>query len=622
MKAMIGIIRRLFDVLPPGSRKFLGLYGLSMAVLSLMDVGALGALALALPGLIDPTRAVTIPVIGWVVDSFGDQVLLISIFATLIAAKSILNIVAIRIATRKFAKHEEDLGQDLFTAYMSAPWVDRLSKSTSEIIRMVDSGVAATVMGVLMPVATLMGDVVTMVVISVVLLVVDPQTAVVTFVYLSLLALTLGRVISPRALRNGEANRVNSNSIVLLLQEILSALKEISLKGNEREVETALRNLRGPTSKIRADVQFYRQVPRFVLETGLVLGFIVVGVSGYLVDGQVGAITAVGMFAVAGFRLIPALTRFQSTQNQVLTSGAFADQVVKDIKFAQQAVAHRDAPDTDVLPAGLQDVVLTDVSFTYPQRTEPALDGVSLRIPAGSRVAIVGSSGAGKSTLIDLLLGLLTPDSGTITIGERDMTTVLRQWRSHVGYVPQEVALFDLSVGQNVALTWNPSDVDEERVRRALDRAQLLDFIETRPGGIGGRIGERGMGLSGGQRQRMGIARGLYAEPNVLVLDEATSALDTATEAAVTGAIRELAGELTTITIAHRLATIRDSDIVFFLSEGKLRAQGTFDEVVSAVPAFAEQAALAGIRPGHTDEVDQDAPTEDPAPLPSQEQSR
>lgn len=598
MKAMIAIIRRLFSVLPDGSRRFLFVYGMAMAVLSLVDVAALGALAIALPGLIDPSRTITVPVIGWQVDSFPDQVILIGIFAVLIAAKSILNIIAIRIATRRFARHEADLGQDLFTSYMSAQWVDRLSKSTPEIIRMVDSGVAATVMGVLMPVATLMGDVVTMIVISAVLLVVDAQTAVVTFVYLALLALILGRIISPRALRNGEANRVNSNKIVLLLQEIISALKEITLKGNEREVEAALRDLRAPTAQIRADVQFYRQVPRFVLETGLVGGFLVAGTSGYLVGGQVNAITSVALFAVAGFRLIPALTRFQSTQNQVLTSGAFADQVVKDIQFAKEAVARKEAADTDTLPGGLHDVVLTDVTFTYPDRSEPALDHVSMRIPAGSRVAIVGTSGAGKSTLIDLLLGLLTPDSGTIHIGDQDMTTVLRQWRSNVGYVPQEVALFDLSVAQNVALTWNPAEVEVDRVRKALDRAQLLTFVQSRPGGLEGRIGERGMGLSGGQRQRLGIARGLYAEPNVLVLDEATSALDTATEAAVTAAIGELAGELTTITIAHRLATIRDSDIVYFLSEGRLVAQGTFDEVVASVPAFAEQAALAGIRPG------------------------
>lgn len=588
-------VGNLLTVLPKGSRRFLFIYGAVMALLAFIDVAALGALAIALPGLLNPSQAITIPVLGWAVDTFASQVVLIAAFAALIAAKSLANIIALRIATARFAKHEEELGQNLFTAYMSAPWVDRLSKSTQEIIRMVDTGVTTTVSGVLMPAATVLGDVLTMVVIGAVLLVADWQTALATGAYLAFLGLLLGRVIAPRALRNGQINRRNSNHIVLLLQEIISALKEITLRGNEHEVESAVRDLRGPTAKVRADVQFYRQVPRFVLETGLVVGFLVIGAVGYVSGGQTNAITSVALFAVAGFRLIPALTRLQSTQNQILTTSAFADQVVKDIRFAEEAVARREAEDTEVLTPGLHDVVLEDVTFTYPERETPALAGVSMRIPAGSRVAVVGSSGAGKSTLIDLLLGLLTPDSGTVLIGDRDMSTVLRQWRANVGYVPQDVALFDLSIAQNVALSWDPAKVDRELASQALERAQLKEFVDSRPGGLDGRIGERGMTLSGGQRQRLGIARGLYAKPRVLVLDEATSALDTATEAAVTTSLRALEGEITTITIAHRLATIKDSDIVFYFSDGRLASSGTFDEVTNAVPAFAEQAALAGL---------------------------
>src|SRR5699024_7906299 len=162
-------------------------------------------------------------------------------------------------------------------------------------------------------------------------------------------------------------------------------------------------------------------------------------------------------------------------------------------------VARKDAPDSGTLESGLHDIVLQDVTFTYPERDEPAVRDVSLRIPAGSSVAVVGSSGAGQSTLVDLLLGLLSPSDGQILIDGIDMTSVLRQWRSNVGYVPQEVALFDVSVGENVALTWDPDDVEESRVRTALDRAQMLEVIDSRPEGIHGRLGERGMTLSGGQ---------------------------------------------------------------------------------------------------------------------------
>ena len=600
MKQTIRIVGRTLSVLPRSSRRFLVTFGAVMSALALLDVIALGAIAIVVPGLMSPGSTVTIPVLGWQLRTFEEMLWLVGIFVVLIIVKSFLNLLTIRIATQRFAQHEVTIGQTLFRSYMSASWVDRTSKSTQEIIRMVDSGVAAVVANVLMPSMTVVAEFATIGVISVGLLLMDWKTALATFAYLGLIALLLSRVVSPLAVDNGAVNRDNSIAVVRLLGEVLAALKELTLKGNEQEVADIVAERRSSAARTRAFAQYYNQMPRFVLDAGLVGGFVVVGGVGYLSgmstgDGATTAMTSVALFAVAGFRLVPSLTRFQATQNRILTNAAFADYIIDDIEFARSAVERKEAPDSGTLEPGLHDIVLEDVTFTYPGREEPAVDGVSLRIPAGSSVAFVGSSGAGKSTLVDLLLGLLTPSSGRILIDDVDMTTVLRQWRSHVGYVPQEVSLFDVSVGENVALTWNPDEVDEEKVRTALERAQMLEVIEARPEGLQGRLGERGMTLSGGQRQRMGIARGLYGEPSVLVMDEATSALDTKTEAAVTEAIRGLGEEVTTITIAHRLATIQHSDIVFYMGEGTVVAAGTFDEVVSAVPAFAEQAALAGL---------------------------
>ncbi|MGP5126057.1 ABC transporter ATP-binding protein [Brachybacterium tyrofermentans] len=599
MKQTLRIVRRTLSVLPANSRRFLVTFGIVMSLLALLDVVALGAIAIVIPGLTSPDQSVTIPVVGWELHSFEEMMWLVGVFVVLIIVKSFLNLLTIRIATQRFAQHEVSIGQTLYRSYMSASWVDRTSKSTQEIIRMVDSGVAAVVANVLMPSMTVVAEFATITVIGVGLLLLDWQTALATFAYLGLIALVLSRVISPLAVSNGAANRDNSIAVVRLLGEVLAALKELTLKGNEKQVTDIVADRRSAAARTRAFAQYYNQMPRFVLDAGLVGGFVVVGGAGYLAglpdNGAASAMTSVALFAVAGFRLVPSLTRFQATQNRILTNAAFADYIIDDIEFARTAVERQDAPDTATLDSGLHDIVFDDVTFTYPSREEPAIRGVSLRIPAGSAVAFVGTSGAGKSTLVDLLLGLLTPSSGTILVDGTDITTVLRQWRSTVGYVPQEVALFDVTVGENVALTWDPSDVDEERVSTALSRAQMLGVIEDRPGGTQGRLGERGMTLSGGQRQRMGIARGLYAEPSVLVLDEATSALDTKTEAAVTAAIRNLGGDVTTITVAHRLATIQHCDIVFYMSEGEIAASGTFDEVVAAVPAFAEQAALAGL---------------------------
>jgi len=212
----------------------------------------------------------------------------------------------------------------------------------------------------------------------------------------------------------------------------------------------------------------------------------------------------------------------------------------------------------------------------------------------GATVGIAGASGAGKSTLIDLLLGLLTPTQGSIKIDGLPLEDVMAAWRTHVGYVPQEVTLFDGTVAQNIALTWG-DDLDLARVEQAARRAQLWDVIEQRADGLSSRVGERGLTLSGGQRQRLGIARALYSDPLILVLDEATSALDTKTEADVADAIRDLRGDVTVIAVAHRLSTIRDSDIVLFMHNGTVTAQGTFDEVVAASAEFAAQARLAGL---------------------------
>src|SRR5690606_15017475 len=203
-------------------------------------------------------------------------------------------------------------------------------------------------------------------------------------------------------------------------------------------------------------------------------------------------------------------------------------------------------------------------------------------------------SGAGKSTMIDLLLGLISPTSGTIAVDGIPLSELRDAWRGEVGYVPQDVSLFDATVAQNVALSWT-DEFDTERVRRSLELAQLLGTVEARTDGIHSRVGERGLALSGGQRQRLGIARALYSAPRVLVMDEATSALDTTTEAAVTDAIRKLRGSMTIITVAHRLSTVKESDTIFFMKDGEVIASGTFDELVRAVPDFAQQAHLAGL---------------------------
>jgi ABC-type multidrug transport system fused ATPase/permease subunit len=235
------------------------------------------------------------------------------------------------------------------------------------------------------------------------------------------------------------------------------------------------------------------------------------------------------------------------------------------------------------------------VSLTYSDATEPALDNASLIAPAGSSVALVGPTGAGKSTLADVILGVMQPQLGEVTISGVSPREAIERWPGAISYVPQSVALVYGSIRDNVALGLPREAIDDELVWDALERAHLADFLRDNREGLDTTIGERGFRLSGGQRQRLGIARALYTRPKLLVLDEATSALDAETEQAIIQTLSELVGEVTTITVAHRLATVRMVDQLLYLQDGKVIASGAFEDVRNTVPDFDRQASLLGL---------------------------
>ena len=239
-----------------------------------------------------------------------------------------------------------------------------------------------------------------------------------------------------------------------------------------------------------------------------------------------------------------------------------------------------------------REIALEDVGFTYETGPAPVFTGVSLRIGRGQSVGIVGPTGSGKSTLVDLVLGLLDPTTGRVTVDGVDVRAVRRAWQRKIGYVAQHAFLFDDTIAKNVALGVRPEEVDRRRLDEALAMAQLGEFVAGLPDGAETRIMERGIRLSGGQRQRVAIARALYQEPDLLVFDEATAALDNATEREVTRAIEELRGRKTVIVIAHRLTTVRRCDALIFLADGAVRAVGSFEQLMEDNAEFRAMAAL------------------------------
>ncbi len=596
MKLLLSTVRQLLAVLPPGSRRFILIFAVMQSSLAVLDVMALGLLAVVLAPMISGS-GITLPILGALSEP-GDFVPVLIAVGLLIISKSVFAIALQYWATRRFARFEQVLGARLLETTFKAPWTERLQRNSTDLVRSTDVGVGATVAGVLIPFAQLSGEIFTFVAVMAVLLIAQPLLASATLVYFGLVAAVLYRFVLRKAVKAGQDNRTYSTQSVRLISEMVHSLKEITLRNKSGEVAEVVLGVRKHASKARADQSFLGAIPRYVLEAGLIGGLGLGATIGYFTDGGApGALSAVALFGVAGFRIVPSLTRFQTIMAQTGANMPFAQQVLEEIERGQGYVAAERIAGSTELPDDAISLRLDNVTFTYPGASVPAVHEVSLELPFGQTLALVGASGSGKSTLVDVVLGLLEPQSGQVLIGERPLAQGLQGWRRRVGYVPQDVSLFDASVARNVALTWKDEGVDDERVREALRRAQLLDVIEARPDGIHGKVGERGLNLSGGQRQRLGVARALYTDPLVLVMDEATSALDTSTEAAVTAAIRELRGQVSVIVVAHRLATIRHSEQVCFMRDGHMIASGTFDEVVAAQPDFAMQAALAGLGP-------------------------
>jgi ATP-binding cassette, subfamily B, bacterial PglK len=356
-------------------------------------------------------------------------------------------------------------------------------------------------------------------------------------------------------------------------QDSLGGIRDIILDRSQDMRVDHFREIDARFMHARADAQFMVAAPRFLVEG---LGFVLIALLAVIIAGRPGgfiaALPILGALALGAQRLLPLTSQVYAGWANLAASRPIIGELAElldlpiDMDFGEA-----------VAPLPLtESIVLEDVIFHYADRTLPALEGISLTIAKGSRVAITGKTGSGKSTLADLLMGLIHPSRGKMTVDGHELSgSRLASWRRSVAHVPQSIFLSDDSIAANIALAVRATDIDRDRVQRAVETARLAEFIDSLAEGIDTKIGERGARLSGGQRQRLALARAIYKDAPLLVLDEATSALDDETEKAVLRTLSALQAEgRTIIIIAHRRSTVEGCDLIFRLEHGRLADGG------------------------------------------------
>lgn len=460
----------------------------------------------------------------------------------------------------------------MMRCYLDQPYSFHTEKNSSELLRNINQD-TADFFGTIQALVQLCTEGITVFVLILYLLHTDVTITLVMGAILGILIFGILRVFKKKLVVMGDRNRYYEAQVTKWVQQAFGGIKEVKVMNKEdfffQEYDNAY------AGRVKSEYTYHTMIniPKPVIEAcsiSALLGAIAVK----LMSGTdtVSFMSTVSVFTVAAIRLLPSFNRIAEYLGTISYQKPAVTAIYHDLKEIDELNAERKKQQEKNKPAEqikLKDAIhIQDVTFHYPKSEQIILNHVSFDIPKNTSVAFIGQSGAGKTTMADLILGVLVPNSGRILADDKDIQYNLNGWHRTIGYIPQNIYLMDDSIANNIAFGIPKDQIDPKRLRRAAERAQLADYIDSLPEGMETQVGERGVRLSGGQRQRIGIARALYNEPEVLILDEATSALDNETERAVMESIDALHGEMTLIIIAHRLSTIQNCDVAYRIGGG------------------------------------------------------
>lgn len=460
----------------------------------------------------------------------------------------------------------------LIDCYLKKPYTYHLDKNSAEMVRnvMLDS---ERFFQMLLSVFLMLSEFLISALLCIYLLTVDWFITVSVAVILGIFTGLYLLLFKNKAKEYGKENQVYDGKMHQSINQALGAVKDIKILHREKYFVDAFCGYGKKKMRAVRNNNVLGQAPKYIIET-VCIGAILLVLVFKIFKGEdlSSMITQLAAFAVAAFKLLPSVSKINNFANLIIFLKPSVDLIYRDIKDTEDMKTFElsDAADTVEGIDEAKEITVKDLTYRYPHTDRDVLNKINLKIPLGYAVGMVGPSGSGKSTLADVILGILTPTSGSVCYGDMNVHEHPLKWSRKLAYIPQSIYLADETIRNNVAFGIDDEKIDEDRVWAALEEAQLKDFVKELPEGLETMVGERGVRLSGGQRQRIGIARALYDDPEILVLDEATSALDNETETAVMEAIDSLMGRKTLIIIAHRVTTLRNCQLIFKVEDGKV----------------------------------------------------
>jgi ABC-type multidrug transport system fused ATPase/permease subunit len=574
-----------------------------VGLLDLAGILAIGLLATSIALFLtegsDPNRVIEIGDFKLGAINAQSLPIVAALILLLFVSKALLSILLTRQLAIFLAKIEARASRDIAASAFSKGLEGIRKHSRDEILFAALTGSPNAFNLLLNSVGTLIAEGFLFVFVLMSFSILNPAAALGAVIYFGLIGLLIqhfiGRQLEKTSYKMNDLSIASSSSLL----DLSEVYRESTILGRRQFFIDKLYAARLAASRHGANQLVLNGMPRHIVETSLIIS---IGVFILLqtASGDIATSAAtLGVFLSGGLRLTAALLPLQSAILSIKQALPAANRAFAFLDTVEDDLSNQANPKADTNPSNFPNVAvsLDRVSFRYQGSEQVTLDNISIAIPAGAQAAFIGLSGAGKSTLADLVLGLLTPTSGKVVLGDQDAWQLIRNQPGIFGYVPQKPGMVSGTISENIALGIDSKDVNKELLDNAISLAHLKDLVQSLPNGVETNLGKRKDELSGGQLQRIGLARALYAQPKLLIMDEATSALDAESEDEINKALDEMRGQVTVILIAHRLNTVQRSDIVFLIEEGKVTASGTFPELLKTndrVQSLAKLMAIEG----------------------------